>query len=74
LLGVEGQAKKIIEKYKAGLCYEPENKEDFIHQLKTLKEDSVLYETISANGAKLARAFDRDKLAKEMFDFLVSSK
>ncbi|HYW35127.1 MAG TPA: glycosyltransferase family 4 protein, partial [Balneolaceae bacterium] len=47
LLGVEGQAKKIIEKYKAGLCYEPENKEDFIHQLKTLKEDSVLYETIS---------------------------
>jgi len=29
LLGVEGQAKELVEEYGAGLCFEPENRHDF---------------------------------------------
>jgi len=38
LLGVEGESKKIIEKYNAGTCFEPENKIDFISKLKILRD------------------------------------
>ena len=43
LLGVEGQAKEIIDEYGAGICFEPENTEDFIAKLKLIKDDRSLY-------------------------------
>src|SRR5699024_2160709 len=68
LLGVEGQAQQIIEKYDAGVCFEPENKADFLEKLSILKEDKALYSEKAGNAAKLAKAYDRKKLAQKMLD------
>jgi glycosyltransferase involved in cell wall biosynthesis len=70
LLGVEGQAQRIIEEYGAGVCFEPENKDDFLKKLKLLKEDKQLYREKSDNAKTLAKAYDRKKLARKMLDEL----
>ena len=66
LLGVEGQAKEILDEYQAGLSYEPENKKDFLAKLILLKENESLYLQKSENGTNLAQAFDRKKLSQKM--------
>jgi len=70
LLGVDGEAREIIEKYNAGLYFEPENRDDFIEKLLILKNNKELYNQLSENGLKLANDFDRKKLAKKMFDII----
>ena len=71
LLGVEGQAQEIVERYDAGISYKPENKTDFLEKLKTLKDDRELYKEKSHNGGNLAEAYDREKLARKMLGTLV---
>ena len=66
LLGVQGQAQEIIEKYNAGLCFEPENEADFIHKVMQLKNDPVKYQELQKGCVKLAEAYDRKKLATQM--------
>ncbi|MFD2532971.1 glycosyltransferase family 4 protein [Gracilimonas halophila] len=72
ILGVEGQAKKIIDEFGAGVHFEPENTEEFIQAVNKLKDDRVLYNTLSKNALKLAQAYDRKVLAKEMLDLIHS--
>jgi glycosyltransferase involved in cell wall biosynthesis len=69
LLGVEGQAQEIIEKYNAGLCFEPENQSDFIAQLTKIKEKSI-YKNLQRGCKKLAEDFDRKKLAVKMLKII----
>ena len=66
LLGVNGEAKKIIEKYKVGLYFEPENEKDFLEKLYIIKNDRNLYVNLKNNCKYLVYDFDRKKLAKEM--------
>ena len=70
LLGVQGQAQEILEKYAAGLCFEPENEEDFIKKLKQLKDDTKLYEQCQAGCTKLANVYDRTILADKMLNII----
>lgn len=70
LLGVEGQAKEIIEKYNAGLCFQPENEEDFITKVKLMKDDKFLYKSYQEGCKQLALDFDREKLANDMLEIL----
>lgn len=70
LLGVEGQAKALIDEYEAGLCFEPENKASFLEALRSVKESPAVYERLSEGGLRLAEAYDRKKLAKEMLGLL----
>ncbi len=70
LLGVEGQAKEIIEKYRAGVCYEPENEKDFIDKLYLLKNDKELYNNCKRGCIELAINFDRKVLAKKMLNIV----
>ena len=71
LLGVRGEAQKIIEKYNAGICFEPENEKDFIEKLMMLKSEKLYLESVK--GCKsLAQAYDRKKLAKEMLEIIQS--
>ena len=72
LLGVEGEAKQLVEAYKAGLCYEPENEMDFLDKLNTLCHDQLLRSTLGKGGRQLAMHFDRKLLAKEMLKIIVS--
>ncbi|MCK4442364.1 MAG: glycosyltransferase family 4 protein [Sulfurovaceae bacterium] len=70
LLGVEGQAQKIIEKYGAGICFEPENKQDFIDKVYELKNNKELYSSCQDGCSQLAFDFDRKRLANNMLDIL----
>jgi len=69
LLGVEGQAQRILEKYNAGICFEPENQEDFIAKLMILKDEKVYLE-LQEGCEELAKNYDRKKLAKEMLEII----
>lgn len=69
LLGVDGESRAILEKYKAGLFYEPENEKDFLDKLeKILQNDHK--ETYKKGGRQLALDFDRKKLAANMLTHL----
>jgi glycosyltransferase, family 1 len=69
LLGVEGQAKEILEAYGAGVCFEPENKKDFLEKLNILT-DVNFYNECKTGCLRLANDYDRKKLAKTMLEIL----
>jgi glycosyltransferase involved in cell wall biosynthesis len=71
LLGVQGQAQDIIEKYGAGVCFEPENEKDFIEKLMLLK-NSEFYKDTQVGCQKLATDFDRKRLANKMLNIIKS--
>jgi glycosyltransferase involved in cell wall biosynthesis len=70
LLGVDGQARDIIEEYKAGLFFEPENETDFLKNLHRLKNDHHLYQNLQEGCMKLAEDYDREKKARQMLNYL----
>lgn len=70
LLGVEGQAKEIVDSYHSGLCFEPENRASFAKALTKVHSDGDLYNQLSENSKILAKDYDRSKLAKEMLDYI----
>ncbi|HML84539.1 MAG TPA: glycosyltransferase family 4 protein [Bacteroidales bacterium] len=72
LLGVEGESKAIIEKYQAGLCFEPENENDFIEKLNLLYTEKDLYTICKVGCARLATDFDRKVLAKKMLSVITN--
>ena len=65
LLGVEGQAQEIIEKHNAGLCFEPENIDDFLKKLQQIKNKEQ-YNNLQKGCKRLANNFDRKILANKM--------
>jgi glycosyltransferase involved in cell wall biosynthesis len=69
LLGVEGQAQEIIEAYGAGLCFEPENETDFLEKLLEIRDEKH-YQTLQEGCAKLAKAYDRKRLADRMLEIV----
>lgn len=70
LLGVDGEAREMIEEFGAGLYYEPENKEDFLTKLNLLFSSKDIYDNCCNGGEKLAMTYDRRKLANEMLKIL----
>jgi len=72
LLGVQGQAQEILEKYGAGLCFLPENAEDFIEKILLLKNDKTLYKKCQIGCSKLANNFDRKLLANKMLNAIIN--
>lgn len=70
LLGVEGEAKQIIEQYNAGLCFEPENEADFLEKIESIFYDIEQYQGLK-NGCKtLAKDFNRQRLAFKMLEVI----
>jgi len=70
LLGVEGEAREIVEHYNAGVAFEPENKEEFLTALKEISTNREKYTELQKGCSKLAEAFDRKNLANSMFKVL----
>ncbi|MBL4710600.1 MAG: glycosyltransferase family 4 protein [Flavobacteriales bacterium] len=70
LLGVEGESKEIIESYRAGLCFIPEDENSFLEKLTKLKQNKELYQECKEGGLLLAKDFDRKKLADKMFSVI----
>lgn len=71
LLGVEGQAQEIIEKYDAGLCFEPENEKDFLEKIYQI-QDKDRYKQLQVGCKNLAANFDRKELAAKMLQIIKS--
>jgi glycosyltransferase involved in cell wall biosynthesis len=70
LLGVEGESEAIIKKYGAGLCFIPEDRDDFLRQLNRLATEEEVYAKCKANCGPLAEAYDREALAGKMLGVL----
>lgn len=71
LLGVQGEAQRIIEEYNAGVCFYPEDENDFIEKIKLLKDEKQ-YLLCQKGCNRLAKDFDRKVLAKKMLGYLKS--
>jgi len=69
LLGVEGQAQDIIEKYGSGVCFKPENEQDFLEKLNLLKDEN-LYKKCQQGCEVLAKEYDRKILASKMLNII----
>lgn len=65
LMGVEGEAKEIVEGYGAGICFEPENEADFIACLREISRPDRKC-AFKDGCRRLAADFDRSVLAKNM--------
>jgi len=70
LLGVEGQAQEIVERYHAGLCFIPEDEKDFIKKVLSLKKNNLMYDEYKIGCAKLTEDFNRKKPANKMLNIL----
>lgn len=73
IMGVEGEAKEIIEHYGAGLCFDPENEEDFNKKLSMLLDNHELYNKCKEGCRRLSIDFDRKKLAAKMLEYIKNS-
>lgn len=70
LIGVDGEARQIVEGYHAGRYYEPENERSFLAALEELSAPAA-YKQCQEGGARLARDFDRNALADRMYQILL---
>jgi glycosyltransferase involved in cell wall biosynthesis len=66
LLGLRGEAEKIIAEYPAGLAFEPENAEDFQKKLHILLTDKEFYVQCEKGSLRLAADYDRSRIAQAM--------
>ncbi len=72
LLGVEGESKDLVESYRAGVCFEPENETDFINRLKIIRIKTM--EGAYIDGCnRMAKEFNRIHLANKMLEILMLS-
>lgn len=69
LMGVDGEARDIVETYGAGVCFEPENEIDFLEKLK-IATDPGMRERFREGCRRLASDFDRRSLADKMQNIL----
>ncbi|MDA8934614.1 glycosyltransferase family 4 protein [Flavobacteriales bacterium] len=69
LLGVEGESKKLIENYKVGVCFEPDNTKSFIDAVSKIQfiDDFSFKE----NCNKMLNDFNRDKIAEDLIKYIV---
>lgn len=71
LLGVEGESKTLIEKYKVGLAFEPENEKSFLKSLIQLNKLNDL--EFKSKCDTMLIDFDRNIIAEKMIGFVTSS-
>ncbi len=71
ILGVEGQARKIVEDAQAGVCIEPENAKDLAQAVVRLAADSTLRKSLGNNGRQyVLKHFSRRQTAVTYLDIL----
>lgn len=69
LLGVDGEAKELVNNYKIGIPFEPENFKSFRNSLIRISNfDKTI---LIKSRKKLIKDFDRQKLAKKMLEIIL---
>ena len=71
LLGLEGETKGIIESFNAGICFEPENEEEFIAQCHAILSEQS-YKDYQKGCQELAEAFDRKQIALQVLETITT--
>jgi glycosyltransferase involved in cell wall biosynthesis len=71
-LGVKGESKQIIERYDAGICYEPENQDSFLSEFDKIYNIEN-YENYQKGCKKLAKDYSRKNLANKMLEIIKST-
>ena len=67
ILGVDGEARRLVEQEQAGVCIEPENPQQLADAILRLKSDRGLCHRLGRNGRRaLQERFDRKVLAERM--------
>jgi glycosyltransferase involved in cell wall biosynthesis len=67
LIGVDGEARSIIEEYGAGIFFEPGDEQDFLKKLNILTSEIDFYKKCKNGCKQLAISYDRSHLALKMF-------
>ena len=71
ILGVEGQAKAIVDEACAGICIEPENGADLAAAIVRLAENRGLGDELGRNGRRfIVRNYSRESTAKRYLEVL----
>lgn len=71
LIGVDGEARNLIEEAQSGLFFEPENVSDLIHKIKELKKNPELMKQFGNNGYNFVmQNYDRKVLADKMLSII----
>jgi len=71
ILGVEGQARKIIEEAKAGVCIQPENAKELTQAIMRLNADAALRKSIGSHGRQfILKQFSRGQTAATYLNIL----
>lgn len=69
ILGVEGQAKEILEESEAGICVEPENPDQLAEAILKLAENRVLREELGRKGREyVIKYFSRKENARKYLE------
>lgn len=75
LLGVKGEAKEILDKSEAGICFEPDNVEDLVNKINFLKNNDAVLKQMKSKGRKFVEIhFDRTKMAGKLHKLLENLK
>mgnify|MGYP001432126977 FL=1 len=72
LLGVDGEARRIVEQYDTGIFFAPEDEDDFLEKLLSIRQDTQRMSELSQNCELMSRDFDRRKLALTMISTIDS--
>jgi len=73
ILGVEGQARDIMEQAQAGVAIEPENPEELVDAVIRLAKDRALREELGNNGRRyILQHFSRERKAFHYIEILQS--
>jgi len=71
VLGVEGEAQRLLQEAEAGLCIEPENPADLANAVLQLADDPQLCQSLGANGRRyILRNFTRRRAASHYLQVL----
>jgi glycosyltransferase involved in cell wall biosynthesis len=71
ILGVEGQARQIVEEAQAGICIAPENADDLARAIVRLAGNPQMGETFGRNGRRhVLQYFSRRQSAATYSDLL----
>jgi len=70
LLGVDGQAREIVETQNAGIYFEPESEESLLSIIERIQSRDLILSNFYEGCDLLARAYDREALANKMADIL----
>ncbi len=71
VLGVDGDAREIMERAEAGVFVRPDDEDDLIEKIRSLQADPAKCERLGDNGRKAAeQTFNRDTLAADYLQIL----